>query len=290
MAIPSRVTPRIGIIIAAILAMASALYAQSAFEGYPKDIRAILERGKLVVAMTASDQYPFFFVTPDGGIDGLDVRLARRIAEELKVEVDFNRNAASFNDVVAEVIAGRADVAISKLSQTLARAQRVIFTKPYITFRHALMLNRLKLARFTSEDNLVSFLKKLREPGVSFPEPFTIGVIEKSSYVGFCARYFPNAKVIEYPNWDAAKKAAFDGEVIAIYRDELEIMKINAERSDASLKLKTVVLADLKDPIAMAVAADSALFAKWLDIFLEREGLSYDAESLLKEFAKKEGK
>lgn len=268
-----------------VLLGAATTYAQTPTADYPPEIQAIIDRGRLIVAMTASDQFPFYFKRPDGDIDGIDVRFARKIAQELKVDLEFNRSAASFNDVVAEVGQGRADIAISKLSRTLARAQKVIFTDPYLVFRHALMVNRIKLVQFTAESELPAFLKSLRNPKAVLPGPVRIGVIAKSSYVGFCARYFPAATIVEFPSWDDAVAAVFSGEVLAVYRDELEIMKINSGREDAAIKLKTVVLADLQDPIAMAVSWNSDRLARWLDIFLQREKPSGDVNALLREYS-----
>jgi polar amino acid transport system substrate-binding protein len=116
------------------------------------EIQAILDRGELIVAMTAGDQPPFYYVQADGQLAGLDADLARDIASRLGVKVRFHRGPTSFNAVVELVARGGADVGISKLSRTLARAQMVRFTKPYVTFRHAILLHRLKLAQYTSEE------------------------------------------------------------------------------------------------------------------------------------------
>src|SRR5262249_51496786 len=155
---------------------------------------------------------------------------------------------------------GGADVAISKLSRTLARAQMVRFTKPYATFRHAMLLNRLRLAQNTVEEALPELLRRLKGK---------VGVIEKSSYEGFLSQYFPGATAVPFKSWDEAIAAVFAGNVLAVYRDELEIQMINQSRKDASLILKTVIYKDMKDYIAMAVAWHHPNLASWLDIYLD---------------------
>lgn len=280
------------ILAVAILCCAAGVAAQSTpaasspdYSLYSEDFRNLLPKGQLVVALVKADQYPFFYVTEQGELDGLDVRLAQKIADELKLTLVFDRSAESFNDVVTNVATGKADIAISKLSRTLARARQVIFTQPYLVFRHALCVNRLRMVKFCNEAGLPNLLRSLRDPGVKLPEAFKIGVIQKSSYVGFAKTYFPAATVVEYPDWDAVVKAVFDGEVTAAYRDELEVLKVTKSRSDAGLHVKAIVLSDLQDPIAMAVSAKAPVLARWLDIFMEREGLSYTADSLLAEFS-----
>ena len=151
------------------------------------DIKAILDRGELIVAMTEGDQPPFYYVGPDGQLAGLDATLARDIASRLGVKASFNRSPKSFNEVVELVAQGGADVAISKLSRTLIRAQMVRFTKPYVTFRHAMLFNRLRLAQHTSEEALPQLLRGLKG---------NVGVIGQSSYEGFLGQYFPSATAV----------------------------------------------------------------------------------------------
>jgi len=224
------------------------------------DIKVIVDRGELIVAMTKTDQPPFYYVGPDGRLAGLDAMLARDIASRLGVKVRFNRSPESFNKVAELVAQGGADIAISKLSRTLPRAQIVRFTQPYVTFRHAMLLNRLKLAQHISEEALPQLLRRLEGK---------VGVIGQSSYEVFLGRYFPRATAVSFKTWDEAVKAVFAGEVLAVYRDELEIQKINQSRKDASLTLKTVIYKDMHDDIAMAVAWNRPHLVAWLDIYLD---------------------
>jgi len=249
-------------------------------ENYPTDIQEIHARGVLVVAMTKTDQKPFFFVNEKTGeLEGLDVELSYEIANRLGVKVEFNRSAESFNNVVMLVASGEADIAISKLSRTLARAQLVLFTQPYITFRQGLLVNRLQLAQKAKDDEVAAFIKNMTGK---------LGVIAKSSYVGFAKANFPHAEIVEYPSWTDAEAAVFKGDVLSVYRDEMEILKVIANRKDAALHLKTIVLKDKKDPIAMAVSKNRAHLAEWIDIFLdeykETHHSDLNAESLVNKY------
>lgn len=225
--------------------------------------------------MTQGDQPPFYYVGPDGQLAGLDATLARDIAARLGVQVRFNRSAKSFNDVAELVAQGGADVAISKLSRTLPRAQMVRFTKPYVTFRHAMLLNRLKLAQYTSEEALPQLVRRLKGK---------VGVIGQSSYEGFLGRHFPHATAVAFPNWDEAVRAVFAGDVLAVYRDELEVQKINQVHEGASLTLKTIIYKDMKDYIAMAVAWDRPHLAAWLDIYLDSFPTDQRAADILRTY------
>jgi len=166
-------------------------------QDYPPDIQKIIDRNKIVVAMYENDQPPFFKVNGDGQLNGFDIELARDIAKELGVEVEFNRSAKTFNQTVDMVVNKEADIVISKLSRTLVRSKRVLFTKPYITLRKGLLANRLRLAQATREIETTEFIKNLTGD---------IGVVSGSSYVGYAKQMFPKANIKEYPNWKRLSK------------------------------------------------------------------------------------
>ena len=89
-----------------------------------RDVPEILQRGRLVVAMTRFDNPPFYSGTGDA-VEGIDVALARSLADALGVDLVFDRAAVNFDDVIGRVADGKADIAISKISRTYRRTARV---------------------------------------------------------------------------------------------------------------------------------------------------------------------
>ncbi len=59
-------------------------------QDYPPDIRKIIDRGKLIVAVYHNDMAPFFMRDSQGGLYGVDIRLTEEIAAKLGVKVEFN--------------------------------------------------------------------------------------------------------------------------------------------------------------------------------------------------------
>ena len=225
------------------------------------EIKAILDRGYLIFGMTAADQKPFFYRDAESGeLIGLDVELGYAIANRMGVKAIFNRDATSFDGVVQLVIDKQADIALSKLSLTMRRAEMVRFTMPYITFRQALLINRLEYAKIGPEEQLPGFIRNYRG---------SLGVIVNSSYMNFAVINFPQAEIKTFDNWDQTIEALFNGEVLAVYRDEGEILIVNTTRQDASIMMKPVFISDKRDPIAMAVSADAPLLQSWLNVFLD---------------------
>jgi ABC-type amino acid transport substrate-binding protein len=230
-------------------------------ESYPPEIRAILRRGSIIFGMTAADQKPFFYNDEAmGELIGLDVEIGYEIANRLGVRAVFNRDAASFDGVVLNVVNKKVDVALSKLSRTLRRGGLVRFTRPYITFRQAVLINRLELAKVSSEENLPRYMKQFRG---------SLAIIKDSSYVGYAESNFPLAVKKTYDTWPECIDALFSGEVLAVYRDEGEILIINETRKDSGIMMKPVFINDKQDPIAMAVSYDAPHLQEWLNAFLE---------------------
>jgi len=253
-----------------------AIFAGIAFgQEYPPDIQKIKDKNKIVVAMYAVDQPPFFKVTEDGQIHGFDIELAKGIAKELGVEVEFNRSAKTFNQTVDMVVNKEADIVISKLSSTLERSKKVLFTKPYITLRKGLLVNRLRLAQATKEIENTDFIKNLTGD---------IGVVSGSSYVGYAQQMFPNATIKEYPTWEKVVVAVDQGKILAAFRDELELKKAIMEDPDSVLTLQAVVFKDTKDPIAIAVSNESFHLHYWLNQYLELKNIDMNVDKLLERY------
>ena len=222
------------------------------------DIARVVMRGELVVAMLGVDTPPFFY-EKKGELVGLEVELAKAIARELGVNVRFNRSARSFNAVVDIVARGEADIAISKLSRTLARAQVISFSQPYLVMNHALILNRVKFAQFARDRTLPEVIRGFTG---------SVGVIAKSSFEDYAKRNFPNAKVVPYPSWPEVLKALDKGDIIGAYRDEFEVKRILKMDPTASLTLRTVTFKDLEDTLGIAVGITDQVLLAFINEYL----------------------
>jgi len=240
------------------------------------DIQRILDRGKLVVAVLGSSNPPFFMDGEDGQPVGLDIQLARAIADQLGVDLELNRSADTFNGVVETVYYRGADIAISKISRTMKRAVRVQFTRPYLQMRQGLLINRLLLAQQTNSDNVIEAIRGLTGD---------VGVIKGSSYVGFLKQRFPRATIVELEAWEDIVDAVSSGQLLAGYRDELEIKKVVKTKPDAALQLKTAVLTDTQDALAMVLPWDSTHLLAFANQYLNTLDAEYTVDSILDEFA-----
>lgn len=236
------------------------------------DIARIVTRGELVVAMLKVDTPPFFFFDDSGQWTGLEVGLAQSLAKELGVKLRFNREAGTFNAVVDLLANGQADLAISKLSRTLARSQTIAFSDAYLTLSHSLILNRVKFAQLSRGRPLPEVIRNFDG---------SIGVIAKSSFADYARTNFPHAKVQEFPTWNDVLVALHKGDIVSAYRDEFEVKRVLKADPTVSLVLRTVTLKDLEDTLGIGVAVTDTTLLAYVNQFLAQRAEKLDIQKVL---------
>ena len=95
------------------------------------DLQSIVDAKILRVAITHFDLPSFHVHGSDGKLVGPEIEMAQQIGRALGVKIEFVEDATSFDSVVDLVATGRADIGISKLSQTYGRLRRVRFCLLY---------------------------------------------------------------------------------------------------------------------------------------------------------------
>ena len=227
------------------------------------DIAQILKANKIVIALTEFDFPPFYEVDKTGKLIGSDIDMAKDIAKELGVKIEFNRSAKSFDGVVDVVASRQANIAVSDLSSTLLRARKALFTEPYIAYHKTLLISRLWYARFektlTSKQDPIA---KLMQSKV------TIGTLENSSYVDYTYKMFPNAKVVQYPTLDDTVQALLKNEIDAYLFDDFGIRTLLLSRPKIGFNFKAIAFTNNNDLIAIAVNWQDKTLFEWLNLYL----------------------
>ena len=116
----------------------------------------IKQKQKIVVA-TESEFAPFEFKTLVDGKDtlvGADIELAKAIGEKLGVEVEFS--VMSFDNVLASLQNGKADLAIAGISVTDERKQVFDFSDAYYTSENVVIVKKDQVETFTSSASLAN--------------------------------------------------------------------------------------------------------------------------------------
>ncbi|MFW5856697.1 MAG: ABC transporter substrate-binding protein, partial [Planctomycetota bacterium] len=248
---------------------------------YPEDIRRIKERGRLVVAQFGGEREGFFayddaqespaesFYPYEGRrLVGFDVDLAQRLADELGVELEIDRNYPSFDAVARGIAAGQADIAVSKLSMTTQRAQFVAYTNPYISLRMGLVVNRLVESRSAGAGGKTDTLGVCRRTGAR------VGVLDRSSFVKHGKDLFPHAELVPYPDQESLFRAVMDAEVLAVLYEEYEINKAMHRFPEMPIYCHTVFIPGREDLLAMAVHPDAQTLRELANMYMAKHNIA----------------
>lgn len=235
----------------------------------PPDMKRILEKKKIVVAMHNEDGVPFYTLDKNGKLTGLDVDLAREIAKSLGVEVEFNRQATTFDELVDFVAAGKADVAISCLSRTRKRAVKVNFSLPYVKLYHTLIVNRMKTEKLKSGKKPAEWLNSAT---------VSLSTVKGSSYVEYVQTDYPEAQLVQYDTFDEAASNVVKGNIHAVIYDDSEVNEWVRRHPEEVIYVQTQVLKDKEDNIAIAVNWKDTHLLNWLNLYLE----TYKGDEILK--------
>lgn len=265
------------VLVSILMLFTTLVHSQITFSGstrvlpIPADIAQIKANKFLTVAIKNGDVPPFFSGEGDE-IRGLDVDISRRIAAMLGVDVKFKRDAKSFSEVVEMVAGGDADIAVSKLSITGPRIQAVLFSRPYITLRQSMVINRLWLSG-NSNGRPIHIVIRNFDGKVAF--------MKGSSYDTFARTSFPKAIFVPETDWNVVISKVMKGEVAAGFRDEFEIKKIAFENPEAAITTKSITISDSVDNIAVAVNYKSTHLLAIVDFVIKDQFSNIDPKKLM---------
>ena len=166
-------------------------------------LRDIQRRGTLVVAVKDNVR-PLGFRDDRGNLQGLEIDLARRLAQDLLGRESTRDEAIDLqpvnnSDRLNVVISGRVDVAIAQLTVTNSRSRLVEFSIPYYADGTSLVTKNLAT---TSEITNQA-----------------IAVLNGSSTAGEVRFRFPQARIIMVNSYQAGKEILDRGEAIAFAGD-----------------------------------------------------------------------
>jgi len=94
----------------------------------PNYVERIKQRGVLIVG-TSADWPPFEYVDKDSNIVGIDIEIAKRIAQELGVKLEVKD--MKFAALIEAVRNGLVDIVLADMTPTAERGKQVDFSIPY---------------------------------------------------------------------------------------------------------------------------------------------------------------
>jgi polar amino acid transport system substrate-binding protein len=239
-----------------VLVMALALIAGCAHMGDVKSTPApvldrIQERGELVVG-TAGSMPPFNMVTREGELIGLDIDLARSIAEGMGVRIKFQ--TMPFSELLPALAAGKVDMIISSMTMTPKRNLKVAFVGPYFISGKGFLTKTETIAN-------AGEAVEVNSPDVK------MAALEGSTSEDFVKNVLNKTQLITVKDYEEGVIKVLDGEAHAMVADYPVCLVSIARYPDEGLL--SVVAPLSYEPLGIAVPASDPHLVNWLGNFLE---------------------
>jgi polar amino acid transport system substrate-binding protein len=217
-------------------------------------METILAKGELVVSLNRNT--PPFCMEAKGALIGLDVDLARLMADTLGVKVKFIFPAA-YEEQIPKLLAGEADIIIAAMTRTAQRGLQVNFSAPYFEVSQAALVH----AKLVT-DRAQSYFDLVDIPGVR------IGVKQQTTMERFAQKLFPAGDVKPYAGHDEAVAALLRGEVDATVHDSPFVRVWQKSHPELSGKIKALLAPTTSEYYGFAIRKGDLDFLAWINLFI----------------------
>lgn len=191
-----------------------------------------------------SDKNPFGYVDENGEYQGYDVYFARRIGEDLGVEINYVSTEAA--NRVEYLETGKADIILANFTVTAERAEKVDFALPYMNVALGVV----------SPDSRV--IKDLSELG---PDDQVI-VISGTTAETYLIDNNPEIKLQKYDTYANAKNALENGNAAAWANDNTEVIAFALQNPGYTVGIPSL---GSQDTIAPAVSKGNETLLNWIN-------------------------
>ena len=223
------------------LALIFSLTVSASAEGY-RTLDEIKASGKLVIGLF-SDKKPFGYIDEYGEYQGYDVYLARRLAEDLGVElVPVSLDAPNRIEFLQSF---KVDIVLANFTYTEDRATQVDFALPYM---------KVALGVVSPDSALITDVEQLNGK--------TLIVSKGTTAETFFEQNYPEVKLAKYDSYTEAYIALLDGRGDALSTDNTEVLAWAIENPGFSVGIVSLGSLDTINP---AVSQGNETLLNWIN-------------------------
>lgn len=190
-----------------------------------------------------SDKNPFGYVDETGEYQGYDVYFARRLAEDMGVEVEFVSTEAASR--VEYLESGKVDIILANFTVTKERAQTVDFALPYM---------KVALGVVSPDDALITSPEQLSQK--------TLIVTKGTTAETYFAENYPDINLLKFDQYTEAYNALLDGRGDAFSTDNTEVLAWALQNEGFSVGIESI---GNLDTIAPAVSKGNTTLLEWIN-------------------------
>lgn len=198
-----------------------------------------------------SDKNPFGYVDENGEYQGYDVYFARRIGEDLGVEVNFVSTEAA--NRIEYLQTGKVDVILANFTVTDERKEEVDFALPYMN---------VALGVVSPDSNVIESLDNWNTED-------ELIVISGTTAETYLEENYPDIPLQKYDSYANAKNALENGNGVAWANDNTEVIAFALQNEGYTVGIATL---GSQDTIAPAVTQGNTTLLDWLNEEIEALG------------------
>lgn len=197
------------------------------------ELSKIRDRGYITIAVK-NNRPPLGFIDETGELNGFEIEIAHRLAEELLGDRSAVKLVPVSNiDRLNAVLAGRVDIAIADITLTEPRRRIVSFSDPYY----------LDGTAFITKNPNIQNLSGLRTG--------TVALLDRSSSVPHVKFILPGAKLVAVSSYAQGRDLLASGTVDAFAGDASVLASWSLESGDQGYRILPNILS--ADPLAIAI-------------------------------------
>ena len=208
-----------------------------------RTVEEIQESGSVRIGVF-SDKSPFGYVDEYGEDQGYDVYFARRIGEDLGVEIEYVSTEAA--NRIEYLQTGKVDIILANFTVTEERAEEVDFALPYMN---------VALGVVSPEDAVIESLDEIGEDQ-------QVIVISGTTAETYLEKNNPEIRLQKYDAYAEAKTALENGNADAWANDNTEVIAFAIENEGFVVGIPSLGSADT---IAPAVTKGNESLLNWLN-------------------------
>ena len=191
-----------------------------------------------------SDKNPFGYVDENGEYQGYDVYFARRIGEDLGVEINFVSTEAASRVEYLET--GKVDIVLANFTVTPERAEKVDFALPYMN---------VALGVVSPDSRIITDLSELTADD-------QVIVISGTTAEDYLIKNNPEITLQKYDTYANAKNALENGNALAWANDNTEVIAYALQNEGYTVGIPSL---GSQDTIAPAVSKGNETLLNWIN-------------------------
>lgn len=191
-----------------------------------------------------SDKNPFGYVDETGEYQGYDVYFARRIGQDLGVDINFVSTEAA--NRVEYLETGKVDIVLANFTVTAERAEKVDFALPYMN---------VALGVVSPDSRVITDLSQIGTDD-------EVIVISGTTAEDYLIKNNPEIKLQKYDTYANAKNALENGNAVAWANDNTEVIAYALQNPGYTVGIPSL---GSQDTIAPAVSKGNETLLNWIN-------------------------